>query len=160
MRIDPQLVTKTDFLLQIIWIYISIILTFLLFEGRNASLLVTLIGSDIATVTEVTLVESSGLVQVNGTVETQGGGEYIVRFARIPSVEFVVLVKGQNNNTITRASSGVFQRQSTTSLRASVLTVSIVSTPNPKSDHSKSFIKIFFTLYYTHVTHYAYSVIG
>ncbi|XP_035998882.1 von Willebrand factor A domain-containing protein 7-like [Fundulus heteroclitus] len=93
--------------------------------GSNASLLVTLIGSEVATVTEVTLVESSGSGQVNGTVEPQGGGEYFVRFDRIPSVEFVVLVKGQNNNGISRASSGIFQRQSTTSLRASVLTVSV-----------------------------------
>ncbi|XP_035999419.1 von Willebrand factor A domain-containing protein 7-like [Fundulus heteroclitus] len=93
--------------------------------GSNASLLVTLIGSEVATVTEVILVESSGSGQVNGTVEPQGGGEYFVRFDRIPSVEFVVLVKGQNNNGISRASSGIFQRQSTTSLRASVLTVSV-----------------------------------
>uniref|UniRef100_A0A3Q2QPM5 VWFA domain-containing protein n=1 Tax=Fundulus heteroclitus TaxID=8078 RepID=A0A3Q2QPM5_FUNHE len=93
--------------------------------GSNASLLVTLIGSDVATVTEVTLVESSGSGQVNGTVEPLGGGEYFVRFDRIPSVEFVVLVKGQNNNGISRGSSGIFQRQSTTSLRASVLTVSV-----------------------------------
>ncbi|KAM4726269.1 von Willebrand factor A domain-containing protein 7-like [Anableps anableps] len=93
--------------------------------GGNASLLVTLIGSDVATVTEVTLVESSGSGQVNGTVEAQGGGEYIVRFNKIPSVEFVVLVKGQNNNGISRASSGIFQRQSTTSLRASGLTVTV-----------------------------------
>ncbi|XP_023198400.1 von Willebrand factor A domain-containing protein 7-like [Xiphophorus maculatus] len=91
--------------------------------GENASLLVTLFGSDSATVTEVTLVESSGSGQVNGTVEAQGGGEYIVHFDRIPSVEFVVLVKGQNNDGVSRASSRFFQRQSATSLRASVLTV-------------------------------------
>ncbi|XP_014832979.1 PREDICTED: von Willebrand factor A domain-containing protein 7-like [Poecilia mexicana] len=91
--------------------------------GQNASLLVTLFGSDSATVTEVMLVESSGSGQVNGTVKAQGGGEYIVRFDRIPSVEFVVLVKGQNNNGVSKASSGIFQRQSATSLRASGLTV-------------------------------------
>ncbi|XP_014833002.1 PREDICTED: von Willebrand factor A domain-containing protein 7-like [Poecilia mexicana] len=93
--------------------------------GQNASLLVTLFGSDSATVTEVMLVESSGSGQVNGTVAAQGGGEYIVRFDRIPSVEFVVLVKGQNNNGVSRASSGIFQRQSATSLRASGLTVTV-----------------------------------
>ncbi|KAM4726270.1 LOW QUALITY PROTEIN: von Willebrand factor A domain-containing protein 7-like [Anableps anableps] len=90
----------------------------------GSSLLVTLIGSDVATVTEVTLVESSGSGQVNGTVG-QGEGEYVVHFDRIPSVEFVVLVKGQNNNGFSRASSGIFQRQSTTSLRASGLTVTV-----------------------------------
>ncbi|XP_047235985.1 uncharacterized protein LOC124876959 [Girardinichthys multiradiatus] len=72
----------------------------------------------VATVTEVTLVESAGSGQVNSTVEALGGGEYVVHFDRIPSVEFVVLVKGQNDNSISRASSGIFQRQSTTSLRA------------------------------------------
>uniref|UniRef100_A0A3B3X834 VWFA domain-containing protein n=1 Tax=Poecilia mexicana TaxID=48701 RepID=A0A3B3X834_9TELE len=91
--------------------------------GGNASLLVTLIGSDVATVSEVMLVESSGSGQVNGTVEAQGGGTFIIHFDRIPSVEFVVLAKGQNNNGVSRASSGIFQRQSATSLRASGLTV-------------------------------------
>ncbi|MED6272686.1 hypothetical protein CHARACLAT_032944, partial [Characodon lateralis] len=93
--------------------------------GGNASLLVTLIGSEVATVTEVTLVESVSSGQVNSTVEALGGGEYVVHFDRIPSVEFVVLVKGQNNNSISRASSGIFQRQSTTSLRASALNVAV-----------------------------------
>uniref|UniRef100_A0A3B5QJN2 von Willebrand factor A domain-containing protein 7-like n=1 Tax=Xiphophorus maculatus TaxID=8083 RepID=A0A3B5QJN2_XIPMA len=93
--------------------------------GGNASLLVTLIGSDVATVSEVALVESSGSGQVNGTVEAQGGGEYIVHFDRIPSVEFVVLVKGQINDSVSRASSRIFQRQSATSIKASVLTVTI-----------------------------------
>ncbi|XP_043996630.1 von Willebrand factor A domain-containing protein 7-like [Gambusia affinis] len=93
--------------------------------GGNTSLLVTLIGSDVATVSEVTLVESSGSGQVNGTVEAQGGGAFIIHFDRIPSVEFVVLVKGQNSDGVSRASSGIFQRQSATSLRASVLTVTV-----------------------------------
>ncbi|XP_047463493.1 von Willebrand factor A domain-containing protein 7-like [Mugil cephalus] len=90
--------------------------------GVNGSLLVILFGSDSATVTEVTLVESSGSGQVNGTVEAQGGGEFLVRFDKIPSVEFVVLVKGQNSDT-SKASPVLFQRQSTTSIRASVVTI-------------------------------------
>ncbi|XP_027888394.1 LOW QUALITY PROTEIN: mucin-3A-like [Xiphophorus couchianus] len=93
--------------------------------GGNTSLLVTLIGSDVATVSEVTLVESSGSGQVNGTVEAQGGGTFIIHFDRIPSVEFVVLVKGQNNDGVSRASSGIFQRQSATNIKASVLTVTV-----------------------------------
>jgi len=98
---------------------------FVFSKGGNGSLMVTLTGSDSATVTEVTLVESSGSGQVKGSVEAQGGGEFFVRFDRIPSAEFVVLVKGQNSTS--RASSGIFQRQSTTSLRASTLTVTAVS---------------------------------
>uniref|UniRef100_A0A3B3DEG2 von Willebrand factor A domain containing 11 n=3 Tax=Oryzias melastigma TaxID=30732 RepID=A0A3B3DEG2_ORYME len=86
--------------------------------GSNTSLEVTLLEADSTTVTEVTLVESSGSGQVNGLVEAQGGGQYLVHFDKIPSVEFVVLVKGQStNSTTSRASSVTFQRQSTTSLR-------------------------------------------
>ncbi|XP_036071146.1 von Willebrand factor A domain-containing protein 7-like [Oryzias melastigma] len=97
--------------------------------GSNTSLEVTLLEADSTTVTEVTLVESSGSGQVNGLVEAQGGGKYLVHFDKIPSVEFVVLVKGQStNSTTSRASSVTFQRQSTTSLRASTLTVTVSDT--------------------------------
>ncbi|XP_017292675.1 von Willebrand factor A domain-containing protein 7 isoform X2 [Kryptolebias marmoratus] len=91
--------------------------------GRSASLMVTLTGGDSATLTEVTLVEPTGSGQINGSVEAQGGGEYIVRFDRIPSFQFVVFVKGQKNDSTSGASLGIFQRQSTTSQRASSLTV-------------------------------------
>ncbi|XP_054907663.1 von Willebrand factor A domain-containing protein 7-like [Poeciliopsis prolifica] len=94
--------------------------------GGNTSLQVTLIGNDVATVSEVALVESSGSGQVNGTIETQGGGTFIIHFDKIPLVEFVVLVKGTTNSTgVSRASSGIFQRQSTTNIKASVLTVTV-----------------------------------
>ncbi|MEQ2242170.1 hypothetical protein ILYODFUR_033036 [Ilyodon furcidens] len=121
--------SSIDFLFNFIKVSNSVFGEFSLIENRptaggNASLLVTLIGSEDIMVTEVTLVESAGSGQVNSTVEALGGGEYVVHFDRIPSVEFVVLVKGQNNS-ISRASSGIFQRQSTTSLRASALNVAI-----------------------------------
>nr|XP_019952836.1 PREDICTED: von Willebrand factor A domain-containing protein 7-like [Paralichthys olivaceus] len=91
--------------------------------GANASLRVTITGSVSATVTEVTLVESSTSGTVNGSVEAQGEGKYFVRFDNIPSNEFVVLVKGQSGNASSRAVSS-FQRQSSSSLRASAVTVS------------------------------------
>ncbi|XP_071362498.1 von Willebrand factor A domain-containing protein 7-like isoform X2 [Trachinotus anak] len=91
--------------------------------GVNSSLRLTLIGGDSATVTEVTLVESSGSGKVNGSVQAQDGEDFLVQFDRIPSVEFVVLVKGQTSNTSSKASSVPFQRQSATSIRASSLTV-------------------------------------
>ncbi|XP_070773357.1 von Willebrand factor A domain-containing protein 7-like [Enoplosus armatus] len=91
--------------------------------GVNGSLMVTVTGSDSATVTEVVLVESSGSGEVNGSVEAQGGGDFLAQFDRIPSQEFVVLVKGQNSDGSSKASSVIFQRQSSTSLRASSLTV-------------------------------------
>ncbi|XP_044226873.1 von Willebrand factor A domain-containing protein 7-like [Thunnus albacares] len=91
--------------------------------GVNGSLMVTVTGSDSATVTEVTLVESLGSGEVNGSVEAQGGRDFLVHFDRIPSQEFVVLIKGQNSNGSSKASSVLFQRQSPTSIRASTLTV-------------------------------------
>ncbi|XP_033995612.1 LOW QUALITY PROTEIN: von Willebrand factor A domain-containing protein 7-like [Trematomus bernacchii] len=84
--------------------------------GVNGSLLVSLTGSDSATVTEVALVESSGSGEIKGVVESQGSGNFLVLVDRIPSEEFVVRVKG-NNGPI------VFIRQSSTNFRASNLMI-------------------------------------
>ncbi|XP_074468125.1 von Willebrand factor A domain-containing protein 7-like [Sebastes fasciatus] len=88
--------------------------------GVNGSLLVSLTGSDSATLTEVALVESSGSEEIKGVVEAQGSGNFLVKVNRIPSVAFVVRVKGQGD--ITRTST-VFQRQTPTNFRASNLTI-------------------------------------
>ncbi|KAL7389903.1 hypothetical protein ABVT39_011750 [Epinephelus coioides] len=90
--------------------------------GVNGSLLVSLSGSDTATVTEVALVESSESSEITGVVEPQGSGNFLVHVDRIPSVEFMVRVKGQDNNNGSRATI-VFQRQTPTSFRASNLTI-------------------------------------
>ncbi|KAM8898612.1 von Willebrand factor A domain-containing protein 7-like isoform 1-T3 [Spinachia spinachia] len=87
--------------------------------GVNGSLLVSLTGSDSATVTEVTLVESSGSGEIKGRVEPQEGGNFLVHVDEVPLVEFVVRVTGRDDG----ASSIVFQRQSSTSFRGSNLTV-------------------------------------
>ncbi|RVE63983.1 hypothetical protein OJAV_G00141740 [Oryzias javanicus] len=114
--------------------------------GSNTSLQVTLLEADSSTVTEVTLVESSGSGQVDGFVEAQGGGQYWVWLEKIPSVEFVVLVKGQIiNSTTSRASSVTFQRQSTTSLRASTLTVTVSDTENILEPGTPLFVPFFVT---------------
>ncbi|KAI4814310.1 hypothetical protein KUCAC02_003510 [Chaenocephalus aceratus] len=84
--------------------------------GVNGSLLVSLTGSDSATVTEVALVESSGSGEIKGVVASQGSGNFLVLIDRIPSEEFVVRVKGNNGPT-------VFIRQSSTNFRASNLTI-------------------------------------
>ncbi|XP_068572631.1 von Willebrand factor A domain-containing protein 7-like [Cebidichthys violaceus] len=94
--------------------------------GVNGSLIVTVTGSDSTTLTEVILVESSGSREVNGSVEALGGGNFLTKFDRIPAEEFVVLVKGQNSN----GSSGILQRQSPTSIKASTL---IVTSPDSNS---------------------------
>lgn len=92
-------------------------------SGANGTLMVTLTGSDSATVTKVSLVELSGAGEVIGSVEAQGGRDFLVQFSRIPSVDFVILVKG----LISSSSSVPFQRQSSTSIRASAVTVAVVS---------------------------------
>ncbi|XP_061608813.1 von Willebrand factor A domain-containing protein 7-like [Phyllopteryx taeniolatus] len=89
--------------------------------STNGSLVVTLTGSDTATVTEVTLVESASLVEVQGVVEPQGRRNFLVRVDTIPSVPFVVRVKGIVNTTSGESIS--FQRQSSTSFQASNLTI-------------------------------------
>ncbi|XP_074528550.1 von Willebrand factor A domain-containing protein 7-like [Halichoeres trimaculatus] len=88
----------------------------------NGSLLVSLTGSDTATVTEVFLVESWGSKEIKGTVRSQGSGNFLVLVDRIPSVEFAVRVKGQDNSFNSKASI-VFQRQSHTNFRSSHLTI-------------------------------------
>ena len=82
--------------------------------------------------TEVILVESSGSGNVNGNVTAVGGGDYLVVFNGVPSEEFVVLMKGQNSNSSSR-SSGTFQRQSTSSIKASTVTVTVVSETSSKN---------------------------
>lgn len=96
----------------------------------NGSLTVSLTGSDSAVLTEVTLVETAGTGEIKGTVFPQGSGSFLVHFERIPSVEFVVRVKGLNESVSPRASVA-FQRQSPTNFRASNLTVTVSTHHRP-----------------------------
>ncbi|XP_023272377.1 von Willebrand factor A domain-containing protein 7-like [Seriola lalandi dorsalis] len=90
--------------------------------GVNGSLLVSVTGSDSATLTEVALIESAGSGEIKGVVLPQGSGNFLVQFERIPSVAFVVRVKGQNVSSTPRASV-VFQRQLPINFRASNVTI-------------------------------------
>lgn len=96
--------------------------------GVNGLLLVTLTGSDSSVVTEVALVEAPGSGEIVGSVTTQGDGDVLVQFQRIPSVAFVVRVRGQDNSL---DSPVIFQRQSPTNLKASNLTVTVSTHPGP-----------------------------
>ncbi|XP_071195901.1 von Willebrand factor A domain-containing protein 7-like isoform X2 [Salvelinus alpinus] len=90
--------------------------------GGNATLLVSVTGSESVSLTEVALVEASGSGEVNGTLESVGGGDFLVTMDRIPAGEFVVRLRGENSAT-TRALPDIFQRQSSTRLRASTVMV-------------------------------------
>lgn len=80
----------------------------------------SLTGSDSATVTEVALVVSFGSEEIKGVVVPQGSGNFLVQVDMIPSVEFVVRVKGSNQD-----SSNIFQRQSLTNFRGSNLKITV-----------------------------------
>lgn len=95
--------------------------------------MVTLTGVDSGTLTEAALVESTGSKETKGVLETQGRGKYLVRVEQIPSVEFVVRVKGQDGSATAR----VFQRQSPTNFQASNVTITVSST-HPSPSHQRT----------------------
>uniref|UniRef100_A0A3B3YLQ2 VWFA domain-containing protein n=2 Tax=Poecilia mexicana TaxID=48701 RepID=A0A3B3YLQ2_9TELE len=86
--------------------------------GASGTLLVTLSGSDSAAVTEVALVESTKGSEETLGVVSQGSGNFLVQVDVMPTVEFVVRVKGRVQGSATD-----FQRQSPTNFRASNLTL-------------------------------------
>lgn len=61
---------------------------------------------------------------VNTTVEAQGSGEYAVTVERLPAGEFALRVLGVNGEA-SRNSHNRFQRQSSTQLRTSDVTVTV-----------------------------------
>ncbi|KAF7648533.1 hypothetical protein LDENG_00155710 [Lucifuga dentata] len=90
--------------------------------GANGTLFMSVTGSESATVTEVTLVKSSGSGQINSIVMSAEDGDFLV-LVEIPSEEFVVLMKGRITSNATRNSPVIFQRQSSTNFRASNVTI-------------------------------------
>lgn len=97
---------------------------FIFFLGANVSLLVSVTGSDNATVTDVSLVELLGSEEIKGVVEPQEGTNFLVRIQKMPSAEFLVRVKGRDNGDGSGAPI-VFQRQSSTNFRSSNLSISV-----------------------------------
>ncbi|KAM3867752.1 von Willebrand factor A domain-containing protein 7-like [Diretmus argenteus] len=92
--------------------------------GGNASLLVSVTGSDTAKVTDVTLVEGSGSREVNGSLQSLGGGNFLVTFYGVPDGDFVLRVKGEDSATSrATAASSSFQRQASTQIKTSSISV-------------------------------------
>ncbi|TNN54197.1 von Willebrand factor A domain-containing protein 7 [Liparis tanakae] len=85
--------------------------------GGNASLLVSVTGSDTVKVTEVTLFDSSG------PTESVGSGNFLVTFRGVPAGGFVVRVRGEDSGSTSRATPGSFQRQASTQIRTSSISV-------------------------------------
>ncbi|XP_029949227.1 von Willebrand factor A domain-containing protein 7-like [Salarias fasciatus] len=98
--------------------------------GGNVTLLVTLTGSDTATVTNVTLFDSSSMSEINGSVQSLGSNDYLVRFREVPAGEFVVRLVGEDGGSTSRTTSDRFQRQATTQLKTSSLSVTAQANSN------------------------------
>lgn len=79
--------------------------------------------------TEASLVALLGSEEVKGVVEPQDSGTFLVQVDKIPSVEFVVRVKGRDDSAT--SSFKVFQRQSSTTFRPSNLTITVSTRPKP-----------------------------
>lgn len=96
---------------------------FTLNSGSPAKLLLTLTGEkgpEALEVHEVALVEVSGVKVSNGTIEKMGGGDFLVSVKDVPEGEFVILLKGKD-----KTFSSLFQRQTTTQMSQSKVTVKV-----------------------------------
>uniref|UniRef100_A0A8C5H930 von Willebrand factor A domain-containing protein 7-like n=1 Tax=Gouania willdenowi TaxID=441366 RepID=A0A8C5H930_GOUWI len=98
-------------------------------SGGNVTLLVTVTGSDTAKVTHVSLYDSSGPTQINGTVQALDNNNFLAEFTEIPAGDYVVRLIGQESNPTSRSTPTMFQRQASTRIKTSSLTVtSLVAT--------------------------------
>ncbi|KAM7419016.1 hypothetical protein PAMA_016233 [Pampus argenteus] len=106
--------------------------------GGNASLMVTVTGSDTVKVTEVTLFDSSG------PTEVLGGGNFLVSFNGVPAGGFVVRLRGQYNSSTTMSTLNNFQRQASTQIKTS--SISVTAQANNTNIEPGSTISIPFTV--------------
>ncbi|KTF80295.1 hypothetical protein cypCar_00039834 [Cyprinus carpio] len=97
--------------------------------NRNVTLLLTIMGGDTVTPTEVALVKSSDSQSINGTLEKLADGKFLVTVNSVPAGEFVVRVMGERSSS--RSSNGRFQRQSITQQRTSSLVITITDFTSP-----------------------------
>ncbi|XP_028974266.2 von Willebrand factor A domain-containing protein 7 [Esox lucius] len=93
--------------------------------GSNVTLLVSVTGSDSVKLKEVALIEASGS-EFNGTLQSLGsnGGDFLVSLVRLPQGEFVVRLRGETNSDTGRVSPNLFQRQASTQIKTSSISVS------------------------------------
>ncbi|XP_041840152.1 von Willebrand factor A domain-containing protein 7-like isoform X2 [Melanotaenia boesemani] len=93
--------------------------------GSNASFLIFVTGSDLTRVTEVTLIDNSGSIKVNGSSQSLGNNIHLATFTGIPEGKFVLLLKGENSSSLTRSAPSSFQRQGATQIETSNIIVTI-----------------------------------
>ncbi|XP_028831595.1 von Willebrand factor A domain-containing protein 7-like [Denticeps clupeoides] len=85
--------------------------------ARSATLLISVMGDLPVDVTEVALVEASGAVVINSTVQTLGREDFLVTIDKLPQGVFSVRMRGHTSGN------RFFERQSPTQLTASKVTV-------------------------------------
>ncbi|XP_075946869.1 von Willebrand factor A domain-containing protein 7 [Anarhichas minor] len=114
-------------------------------SGGNASLLVSVTGSDTVKVTGVTLFDSSGPTEVNGSLQSVGSGNFLVTFSGVPAGEFVVRLRGEDSSSTSRSTqSKSFQRQAPTQIKTS--SISVTALANNTNIEPGSTISIPFTV--------------
>ncbi|XP_034400448.1 von Willebrand factor A domain-containing protein 7 [Cyclopterus lumpus] len=114
------------------------------FSGGNASLLVSVTGSDTVKVTEVTLFDSSGPTEVNGSLKSVGSGNFLVTFSGVPAGDFVVRLRGEDSGSTSRSTPSSFQRQASTQIRTS--SISVTTQANNTNIEPGSTISVPFTV--------------
>nr|XP_061792282.1 von Willebrand factor A domain-containing protein 7-like [Nerophis lumbriciformis] len=112
------------------------------FSGSNVTILITLTGGDSVTLSEVTLYDSAGPTEVNGTSEFIGETDYLVTFHEIPEGSFALRLRGINN--LFDSTPSMFQRQAATQISTS--TVSVTAEVNITNIEPNSTVFIPFTI--------------
>ena len=90
-------------------------------SGQNATLLIIVTGVDMLFGVEVGLVSADGELLRNTSVTRLRDGTYLARVLHLPDVPFTLLLMGQE------ADGRPFQRQSSTQIQASQITVQVRS---------------------------------
>ncbi|XP_061625324.1 von Willebrand factor A domain-containing protein 7-like [Phyllopteryx taeniolatus] len=113
-------------------------------SGGNATLLVTVAGSDSVNIPEITLYDNSGPAEVNGTLQSLGGSNFLVTFNEIPAGDFVVRLRGEDSSSSLRSTPSRFQRQASTQMKTS--SISLTAQANSTNIEPGSTVVIPFTV--------------
>ncbi|XP_029288639.1 von Willebrand factor A domain-containing protein 7 [Cottoperca gobio] len=113
-------------------------------SGGNTSLLVSVTGSDKVKLTGVTLFDSSGPTEVNGSLQALGSGNFLVTFKEVPAGDFVLRIRGEDSSSTSRSNPGSFQRQASTQIKTS--SISVISQANNTNIEPGSTISVPFTV--------------
>ncbi|KAM9856777.1 von Willebrand factor A domain-containing protein 7 [Aulostomus maculatus] len=113
-------------------------------SGGNVSLMISVTGSDTVKISGVSLFDSSGPTEVNGTLQPLGGGSFLVRFSDVPAGEYVVQLTGEDSSSTSRSSHNRFQRQASTQIKTS--SISLTAQVNNTIVEPGSSISIPFTV--------------